>query len=226
MPLFVNTSSTPSGKRFNRRRKRKKLSDGKKALKMVRQIKSGVEKKFIQVFFQDQQVDWDGNSFSLNETNIGANDDGQRVGDKITMTSLEIRLKVGPNINMALPQTVRVIVIVDKHNTINPPDIFLPVGGNLYQPYKMYTIDLRKHFTVLFDKTIRIGGNETTDSSRVQNRTWFKSLKNRNVQYQAQTDFANTNAVKLMIWSGFNPTASDDIKPNIFGYSRIRYTDM
>ncbi len=207
------------------RYRQRNQTTAQKALKLVQLTTKGIERKFVQQLLVDEQIDWDGNMFIINETTPGADDDSERVGDKITMTSVEINLKFEPNDQTIAHAQVRYILLIDKENTILPADVFIPLGNDARQPYKMFTIDNRHKFIVLDDRIIKVGPDNSLNTNRDYVLRSKFNLKNRDVQFLAQSDQITKNALKIFVWSFFDPAQADNVKPQFWGYVRVRYTD-
>lgn len=138
---------------------------------------------------------------------IGLSDlaQGQGVGfrDGTTQVLKSLQMKVGvygiatATVGAFNPATVRVIIYVDKENTIPAANTLLQTTGTAASVLSTY-LQLNRHkFTVLYDKIKLLGVNDPEMYFRIS-----VNLKNRQMKYTSTTAAsANGNVVKMCIIS-------------------------
>ena len=173
------------------RKKRKKKSDGSKALKMVRELSKAQELKITDGSIDLDDTDWLGGITIINATNQGDNQ-VERIGDRLFMKSLHLRGRVtlGSNLNN---QTLRMIVFIDKTNDIQLVDELLQNPGSPLATESFFVRENRKKWTSIIDHTFNLWDNGQKAIEFVFN----KSLK-KTVVYEDQTTVISSNAVKVL----------------------------
>lgn len=138
---------------------------------------------------------------------IGLSDlaQGQGTGfrDGTTQVIKSLRLKVATTATATAtpgvynPSTVRVIVYLDKENTIPAASTLLHVTGTSAAVVSSYNQLNRHKFIVLYDKLRKMGANDPEAFFSIS-----VNLKNRQTKYTSTTNAsANGNVVKMCIIS-------------------------
>ncbi len=201
-------------------RRKKKLSDGKKALKIVRNLKKSIETKRFDVFTGANLIDWSGSlSVPLNVPEQGLTD-LERVGDKVNFTSVDSRFGVVAGDNDPKVQ-VRMIMLWDKKNTILTPGQILDNVGAIESIHSFYLFDRRNEWIKIFDITYTLSRNS---KDIAQHNRKYRLMKA--TQFIGGTDTIGSGALKMLYISSVDPLDPDADKPNINGALRIRFTDL
>ncbi len=196
-------------------KRRRTMSDGKKALKMVRKIKSGFEKKHFDLALTSgvADVNFTGFMYPLNEIPQG-DTDTTREGDQIFMTSLELGVRWE---NEGTEKTtMRCIVVYDKGDQVQSTGIVLQGVTSATAVISRFHKDYRNQFVVLVDKTW------TMDQYNAVRTQTFKVPLNKKAQYigGSTTNFSK-GCIAMMVIS--NAAASSG--PSFWYYSRVNFTD-
>ncbi len=204
--------------RKKRYRKRKKgSSPGKKALKMVKQIKSAIELKFIDTAISNNDVDFNGNFAPaiFNNPTQGLTD-SNRVGDTIKVISCRWRHFVRRNNSSACG--IRYTLIWDKYNTVaNINDLYASNGAQ-DSLISDYVKDKRGDYIVLHDETVQVASDYRTKTIGYRKRRI-----NKKTQFQAGSTVFEKGALKLWAISDVDSNAGN--QPQADFYIRVYYMD-
>ncbi len=198
-----------------RKKKRKRESDGKKALKMVRRMKSAVEVKHFDFSVSDPDVNYNGEFRTINEVPLG--DTGEtRDGDSLFMTSYEIRGRWEIGVT-GDKNTMRIIVLLDKGGLlVTTPGDLMEVSATQFGVVSAYAQDNRHNWTLLADRTYSMYDNKPVVPFH------FKGKLNKKVQYSDGSTTAFTkNALRIYYISN----AAGATGPTINFYSRVFFSD-
>lgn len=219
-------------KRRTMRKKRK--TKATKALSIVKKIYRMKERKFIDTTELDIPIIQEGNVYTLNVTAPGNSDQAERIGDKISMTSLWWHLEFTPGPEQSEIVALKMIIFVDKTNSLDENNLLIPATPSVIQPFKPYSVDRRHNFTVLYEYNTIIGYADDEDTSSITNAKdrarvikGSRSLKNMLTQYingGNDADSITTNAIKVAFYSQ-EPEVNVNSAPRVSGAFRIRYTD-
>ena len=213
----------PYRRRFRRRRRRRRYRGKKstravahRALKLAKKIAYSSEIKYHDVAIETQ-VNWSG-AGPIDLANISPGlSDNSRIGDQIRVTSINFKW-IAYQENSACSY-IRVIVIRDHQDAILDLNQVLQETGNLSSFQSHYVHDLRKQYTVLFDKYFKI----TTDYQDAVQQRWYKKL-NFKVQYVAGgTSTISKNQIKAFAIADVSDQATQ--QPSLYGYMRLNYLD-
>ena len=200
---------------FKRRpfKKRKRESDGKKALKLVREIKRGFELKHFDSSTLATDVDFTGQIIDLN--NIAQGDgDTNRDGDKAMMTSYELRGRI-QNVTGETPAT-RVILYLDKSGNGVPlvTELLLDTGTAL-SVSSMYNQDFRSKFIILQDRTY------TSDLYHPTIIIHWRGKLRKMVSWSGGGSTITQNKLKMCLISSASAGTGADVR----FYGRVFFTD-
>ncbi len=198
-----------------RKKKRKRESDGKKALKMVRRLKSAVELKHFDFMVSDPDVNYNGEFRTLNEIPQGDTDE-TRDGDSLFMTSYEIRgrWEIG---DAGDKNTMRIIMMLDKAGLeVTTAGDLLQVVASQFGVVSAYDQDNRSNWILLADRTYSMYDNKPVVPFH------FKGKLNKKVQFAGGSTTAFTkNALRIFYISN----AAGATGPTINLFSRVFFTD-
>lgn len=229
-------------RKFNRRRNSRRAPSNKALNNKIKKIQKDVELKFKDTYFT-ADVSTTATANLLNSIDIGTTNRGERIGNYIKTTSLQMRMTISPDIANLLNTQIRVIAFWDKQangaapiliggsNTASLLDtttitdaLFAPINWNYSDRYR-----------VLYDKTIILNGamvldfdpaTGTTSQMLADSRYLSKKIKlSRSVKYDGTTagiaDIA-TNSLYVMY---VGDIAAGGNNPQIEFSSRVYYKD-
>lgn len=187
-----------------------------KAFKMANTVRSliNVETKYKDYDRTETSINQNGVLRTLNDPAQGTSA-STRVGDSILMKSIDIRGEIYANTS---PAYLRMILIIDKQNTITTAAQILENTGTYYSVHSQYNQDNRKQFSVLYDRTRFVDQTTNQDNHLFHIR---KKLS-RHVKFDTGTITINTGALKLLCISNANVAAAE---PTTRYRSRFTYID-
>ena len=149
----------------------------------------------------------------------------QRIGQKVTIKSIQIKLAADMNANF-LPTLCRWFLVVDRQSNGAAPAAITDIL-NAASPYALRNLDNRKRFKILLDKTRQVADHNNAGSNGVFWNVYMKFRRPFIVEYNAGVagtvaDIVS-NSLYLMTIADQAPGATC---PNLYGKARIRYTDM
>lgn len=211
----------PAGKIFLAQRRKKKKTAGQKALKMVRRLNRGIEKKFYDVEIdQTTSLSQVGFLQVLNDPAQGDADD-QRNGDKITMTSIMFKGRILNALNDN-NITIRILLLKDREATLGAiEDIFVNTLSN-QSPLLMFDVDKRSEYVVLMDKTWQLANNDNSPQKLIN----FSRSLNFSSQFAAGTADVEKNCIFLVAFTNVPAAQPDADKCRLIATTRVRYTDL
>lgn len=200
-------------KRKRSSRKKSAYSMAKMALKKANRIESRQEKKHTDLNIGGTDVDWDGTEATLNLIAQGT-EDTDRIGDKCTMTSCRIHLRL--LLNGRADACFRIILMYDKQDQYSSIIDFLQVVGTSAVVTSAYNVDLRNQFIILYDKRFILN-----DGDRRQRLVNIDRKLNKLVKFNAGTTDLESGALKLFVMSANADTAPAEYE----GYCRVWFAD-
>ncbi len=205
-------------RRRRRFRRRKKSTRGVAyhALRVAKKISNQIETKFFDTLVREFNVD-DAGIGPINLCNPGQGfTDTNRIGDRIQLTSIRWRQMCIRDNNENLG--VRVIIILDKYNTVDTiNDILTLTGAPDVGLYSDYNHDKRRDYRVLYDRVHSIDQNNRTYSFK------FTRMKLKyTVKFQDATTIIEKGALKLYLISN-QPGEAD--APQYQANFRVFYKD-
>lgn len=226
MVLRVNTSSTPSGKRYMRRYRNKKRSVkaiATKALRLANKLTSDVEHKFTVTqnsgaIINDTTAS--GLEYSLLANLVKGTDADERIGTHIRLQKLEIRMELVVSTSGAA-QPIRVLCWYDKPGTVDLTRILY--GGGVANPsivQSPHDPDWRQDYVILHDKVYDLN---STDKS-VRNIVLRIPMRNRDTEFELGGNLIRHGDLKFGCISN-TPVASPTQRPQISLLSILEYTD-
>ncbi len=205
--------------------KKKHKSDGKKALKLVRKVIRSQEIKFIQL---DGTAfpDWSGTQISNIFLPTQGLTDQNRIGDSITTKSLRLAVTMSA---VDAPTSIRLIIIVDKHNTVATLEEVLFTTGSAQIIVSDYNHDTRKEFIVLYDKVVNLefpsyDTNVMVSLPKIIYKKKLMNMRNKKIVFNAGTTTVNVNKVRFWMVSDINPTNPTD-RPQVTWNLRGNFID-
>lgn len=216
-----------SGRRSSRSHKRSRMSANRKAskaLRIVRALRSSRELKFKESNGQLTTDQTGANTITLNSMTQDIKQNG-RIGDKISMNTIYIRMQINSATGSA-PHKTRVIIGYT-------PKLTTPaaLNGSVFQDFSNDSYNYRAQrqtnpttrYKILYDKVVTLnhlqwnGTNALNESSK---DVWVKiKLRGLKVQFVAESATVLTGA----LWFGIiNQQATGDIVP--YNY-RLTYFD-
>jgi hypothetical protein len=179
-------------------------------------MQANQEKKFIVTTFSSAATK-EGLFLELNDCAQGATDT-TRIGDKISITKISLKLWRTIPGSATGRFSIRVLLIVDSQNLVtSSSDLFIDATGPA-APLLMYVKDKRRRFKVLFDS----GSCHLDQYNKGKTSKWSRAL-NINTQFNGGTDAILTNSVKLVAISNIADAAST--KPLLIGSARVDFVD-
>lgn len=244
MPRRYNRRKRPyKRRRFNRRRNFRKGRVSKRYV--YKAIDKNIEKKYL---VRDQTST--GFISHLNpttpvvhtllSTSQGTTDLGHRVGDRIKIRSLRIRMLIRVNqasgagynyYNTGLTQNARVVIIQFKTatNTIAGlafRDCFMTNSvsgiGTEWNTMSVYDHDRRKEFRVLYDKIHNIS-SDTHQKKYI--KIFIKKFWTRQIQYEGGGSSPRFGEIMLGVTSDVFPDVGMTEYPKMFYLSKVNYKD-
>lgn len=160
--------------------------------------------------------------------------DGQRVGNKVRLTSLTMNLSItGPTYvtgGYDSFSNVRIVIFRVKNwnasTTIAYSDYFTPPSGAVYGHTALYNWDNRKNFKVIWDKTMTV--NEVVGGTGADDmvRNIKKTIKLKFNTYYTGTGTGGgsimRNALFIAAWSDSSVAPN----PQFAGVIRLKYQDI
>lgn len=152
-------------------------------------------------------------------------DPDQRVGRKIAVKSIQVRVTCTPGYTAALiASDVRVIIFYDKQSNGADPvatDVLVADGIN-----SMRNLSNENRFVILHDQIHRFENHDGTHVSNDMIVIYRKFTKPLIVEYKSNLgdirDVATGN-INIMAYADCDTSAT--VNTHLVGYSRIRYTD-
>ncbi len=220
MVIRIDTSSTPSGRRYSKRRGHKTKGVIAKLKYDVRNLKLSQELKFFQIEFTDTDND-EGGDFIECFVPAQNNSDSTRNGDKVLVKHIELKGTIHLNANLELQHT-RLMVFYDKQDSITVPasEVLFDLPATApYAPLRFYNVDKRKEWVLIYDR------NWVLDIDKPIIRINFSKRLNKIVQFNAGGININTGSFKIFAISSKQDT---DVADNRLTYRvniRFRYLD-
>lgn len=227
----IKRKASTSLKRASKKQKTKEFKP------KIIQVKSGVEKKVIDVAPAVYQVNTTGSLTLLNGC-VRGTDIGDRVGRKILVKSIYIRGYCSSELSTtftastnAITQLLRMIVVYDNEANAGTPLITDILKTAL--SYSQLNIDNRDRFTVLADEQYVIGAVSTNSTPALlagseQGANVQRYIKcNHPVIYNSSNngDYSDINTGSIwMVWIG-NVAAGTGTDGNARVSTRVRFTD-
>lgn len=182
------------------------------------------EKKFLDVN-TGFNVDTTGSVTALNAMAQGTSQ-STRVGNKISMTSIQIRLSFVNGTTTTSAPVIRWMIIYDKQTNAAAPtiaDVLQTVG--VLSPMNMAN---RDRFVILAEETFR-PDNTFNDTATVAE---YSEYKQRYVKLRLDTIYNNTNGGTVadinsggLFFIALSNVADGTMEPGAAFYARLRYTD-
>ena len=149
---------------------------------------------------------------------------GQRIGMKVSLTSVELRHQNYCTVTTGMTQLHRVIIVLDTQpNGVALALLQVLVAVDVYSPK---TLANRNRFRLLSDKVVQVG-SYLQSNCRVYSHTYIKFRKPIIVEFNngvAGTIGDIVNNAIFVILIGSEPAGAT--AGTMYGYSRIRYTDV
>lgn len=155
----------------------------------------------------------------------------QRIGQNVSIKSIEVKLRMQVTPATGVDQFVRVLIAVDRQ-----PNGAAPVIGDLLTATSVTAprnLNNRKRFKILMDKPYAMGGilNGAGSGSQTSNLRMVKKYMKfkRPIVVEYNTGNAGTvaditsNSIYMFT---LGTEAAGNTDTNMLGYIRIRYTDM
>lgn len=170
--------------------------------------------------FAPTQINYNGTVIGLSDYAQG-DDAGQRDGLMQTNHSLELRLGMyGIYAGVAGaygPCAIRVLLIVDKQNSISNASDVLYVTGSANAVVSVYNKFNRHRFEILKDRLLQVGANDPEKFTRM-----LINLKDKMQKYTTTTAGSVTqNVIKLILIS--NAAVASTFAPNVSYTGRLTY---
>lgn len=200
-----------------RRRFYKKKSGGwmnmaKKAFNLASKVAAVVNTEYKQLDTNITLADHTYNGTIVNLCNPAQGTAvNQRTGDSIKMKNLTFRGECARN---AQDEVMRLIVFIDKENTINAGSDLLQSVGNSNAPFSPKKDNNKFDTKVLLDRTYRL----TPDTSLL--KVDFVLKLNQHLHFDAGSQTVDKNALKLAV---FTQVATGGAK--LAYYTRVTYVD-
>lgn len=219
----------PGKKRPFRLSNYKKKTKFNKLVKKVNEISKSIELKRYDTGFEV--------SFANNEVMTSMNGIAQgldvtdRIGSRITPTSLSVRGFIKWNDAATASDTARILIIRDKVS-----DGAVPINADLFSSSTFGTIAHRlpatmKRFQVLYDKSFNnmlpiIGGGTTPTKQRTQTISFKVPLKGKVMNFigtSGATASLGQNMIYLVVTG--NQTTASNLSPKLQVSTRLYYKD-
>lgn len=209
----IKRSQKVYGKRSRRTRRKGRPNPGKLALSKVKALErmARPETKYLDLGYSANSVSWTGTLIELctPTQGVGVN---SRVGDVVTLRGMTLKCTVGSTGANAI---VRMIVFIDKENSITTPGQMLTVTGSALAPLSPKVFDNQKNFRVLCDRLIAVD-----TYSPQQEINYYFSLKNIRQSFDPGTALPFQNNLKIFWISNVGATT-----PIYSQYTRVTYMD-
>ena len=194
----------------------KALPVAQKALKVAKFVAGviNVEYKWLQVGSSSTVGTWNGTLVTLNSCNQGSGA-SQRNGDTMKMKSLVIRGEFERNTLGVTSEVCRLIIFIDKDNTITSGSQLLNNYGSNAVVYSQKNEDTKFDSKIIYDKTFVVN-----DQSFKQIRFNIYKKVGWHTHYTAGTSTIAHNALKMAF---FTQTPSNGAK--ITYQSRLSFVD-
>lgn len=147
--------------------------------------------------------------------------DTGRIGDRITLKSVQISLRLA----YTIPAMMRVMLVQWHDNTadnvINATDLFQFFGGATFDANTIMSplnIDQSPKFTVLYDKKIAFNPAYSTSNTIKPKNVYINKRFRKNVQFN-EAALSGSNKLYLCVFSDSATAGACN------GYSRIRFYD-
>ncbi len=210
MPFVRRTRRKKRGRRFN---------NGTKALKIVRRMRKSVETKFNDIQ-GTVEIDWNGLFLTNLLAPIQGLGDVNRIGDKITATSLQLKQCMFSN-NRA--SVLRIIVFWNKELKVVTGSDLLETVGTARAVISPYKKDKRSQFIVLMDRRIVLQDLSISISVKALSRRIL--LRNKKVLFNDGTNTINNNALWVYFISDTDAAVPAD-RVTVDFYYRTRFMDL
>lgn len=195
------------------------LQVARHALSVANNLKAAQEKKYVITVFERSGVINTGAVFLLNETNQDIGDVAARIGDSIRLCRLRFSLKVEQPPALTGAHPLRIVIILDKQNTLaNAGGLFIGVGTN-HAPMLQYTKDYKLSYAILYDSF-----PVALDTYNPSKTMRFDIPLRINTRYIQGTDEITTGALKVIFISDV-VASSGATYPSVTGTIRVDYTD-
>lgn len=204
------------------RRKRKKMTAGKQALKKVNKLIKANETKHRTLVQNINDTSWLGEIIILNAMPQGIGDTN-RIGDKVQITSVWLKycIDIGDN-SLRSGNTIRVLLFWDKQNNVPLTADVLSLVGTVEVIDAHYIYDNIHAFQILYDKKFDCIQNSDQQIHSINRRI---RMKNKYTQFFGGTTNIVTGSLKLMLISNVDTLSPNSDKPNIIGSVRVFYND-
>lgn len=148
----------------------------------------------------------------------------ERIGNRVTIKSLELRINVGTTTAVASSQFCRWIVVLDRQSNASTPTLANILNPGTY--FGVRNLDNRRRFKIIMDNQFTIGVS-STDTNKREWHVYMKFRKPLIVDYNGGGSGGISDIASNALWlvsigtnvPGVNAAAMD-------GTSRIRYLDM
>lgn len=149
---------------------------------------------------------------------------GQRIGTKVSIISLEVRLINYSNATTGLTQIHRMIVCLDKQpNALTTTIVQVLVAVDVWSPR---TLANRGRFVLLSDKAYEVGAF-TQGNSKVYNKVFIKFRKPLVVEFNTSSAGTIADIVSNAIYLfGIGSEPPGTTAGTTVGFTRVRYTDV
>lgn len=227
-------------RRFSRRRGRRLTRKVRKLGKAIRRIRRGIETKYADTFLNNYEITTTGNVFNLtgliSSSGVGTT---QRIGSKISITSMDIKGFITPFQNDPFPAAFDTYCLNMCVFTVRDAPSTNPVLGDLYDineapglSYHTFTFRNwvnRKKFKTLWFKQI-VGSNESIQANKGTTNfiTLHKRLRFRktlNVIYNFASSTVINYPLYFMAWSNQLADSAGGTPPSMNVGFRIKYQD-
>ncbi len=208
----------PARKSNNKAKKNGKMSDGSKALKMVKRLKKGIELKHLDTQ-STNIIDWNGLFITGFNTMAQGLTDVTRIGDSIVCKSFRLSICYS---SFSTNSNVRIIIFWDKQDQIGAVTDILATSGSSQVTNSAYNYDKRHRFIILYDRLTVL--QDPTVSISVKHTVKWLSLKHKLTTFNAGTTAILNNKLKMLLISDRDPAVPAD-RPQIEFFARMIYSD-
>ncbi len=207
-------------RRYKKKRGKSAYFIAKRALKKVNYISKGIEKKFYDIDASLLTVDWTGGfSVTLNDPAVGGTDI-DRIGDRVHGLFLNVRgrFEIGDD---DLATQIRIIIFMDKRNTVSSTADMLTDIGTELAPVGQYQRDMRNDWIKLWDKTYVL---TDVGKSMIQ---FNKHIRlNKVTVFNLNTQTINQNRINIMYVSNIPTGMPNSAYPTVQVRTRYFYNDL
>lgn len=200
------------------RRNQRAISVANQALGLAKRLNAAQEMKYVITVFERSAIINTGAVFALNETVQGTGDVGVRIGDSVRCCRLRYSLQFVLPPALTGSHSLRMVLVVDKQNTMaNAGALFIGVG-TLHAPMLQYTKDSRLSFAILSD-THAVNLDTYNPSVTIHGDRRIQL----NTRYLQDQDLVITGSLKAIFVSDM--PGSSAAYPSVTGTIRVDYTD-